>query len=211
MPMLRTIAWLATRPLVTFWIGLNVRGSEHLPSTGPFVIVANHNSHLDVFALAAMLRWQLLGALRPVGAEDYFFKGRIRRWIFTNLLGLIPIRRGRPARGEDPFAPLEAALQRGEILIVFPEGSRGDPESLAPFKPGIARIAERCPSVPIIPVYTWGLGRCLPRGEALLVPFNCDVFVGEPVPFEGDRKAFMDRLQAAMAALQEQVGARQWQ
>ena len=69
------------------------------------------------------------------------------------------------------------------------------------FLPEFARIAERRPDVPVVPVYTHGLGKALPKGEWMIVPFFVDIFVGEPLAFEGDRAAYMDRYRAAMAAL----------
>ena len=66
---------------------------------------------------------------------------------------------------------------------------------------GHARIAERRPDVPVIPVYTYGLGKALPKGEWMIVPFFVDIFVGEPLHFDGDRIAYMERYRHAMAEL----------
>ena len=92
-------------------------------------------------------------------------------------------------------------MQNGEILILFPEGSRGDPEQLGTFKTGIAHLAKRHPDVPITPIFLHGLGKTLPRGEAVFVPFFCDVFVGEPIEWSGDRQRFMTNLEIAITTL----------
>lgn len=81
-----------------------------------------------------------------------------------------------------------SAFGAGDILILFPEGSRGQLET---FKTGIAHIAKRHPEVPIAPVSLHGLGKALPRGEGVLVPFFCNVFVGESIPWTGGRDEFM--------------------
>ena len=97
-----------------------------------------------------------------------------------------------------------AALEQGDILIIFPEGSRGEPERLSELKSGIAYFAHHAPQVPIIPIVLHGLGKALPKGEAILVPFSCDVLIGEPVPPLADRDAFMAELKARMLALVEE-------
>jgi 1-acyl-sn-glycerol-3-phosphate acyltransferase len=189
------------RFVILFVLGLNVRHRERLPAEGPAILVANHNSHLDTMVLITLLPPRLLPKIRPVAAMDYFLKNRLLAWFALNIISILPLKRGRPKRGENPFAGIDAALDRGEILILFPEGSRGRPEQLAARKRGIARIAKNHPDVPVIPVFLHGLGKALPRGEALLVPFFCDVFVGTPLSWQGNRKQYMADLEGAMADL----------
>ena len=93
---------------------------------------------------------------------------------------------------DDPLAGCDAALNDHGILILFPEGSRGEPEQLGAFKSGIAHLARRHPALPVIPVFMHGLGKVLPRGELLPVPFFVDVFVGEAMGWTGDRASFED-------------------
>jgi 1-acyl-sn-glycerol-3-phosphate acyltransferase len=95
--------------------------------------------------------------------------------------------------------------------ILFPEGSRGEPERVGRFKTGIAHIAQRRPKVSIVPVYLHGLGMALPKGEVVLVPFFCDVFVGEAIYWQDDRKAFMAEVTDRMSSLSAEGRFPSWE
>ncbi len=199
------------RGVVTIVLGLNVRYRQRLPKTGPAVLAANHNSHLDTMVLMTLMPLSLLDRVRPVAAADYFLRNRLIAWFATEIIGILPISRQRASPTEDPLAPLVEALDRGEILIFFPEGSRGEPEKLTAFKSGIARLSERKPEVPVVPVFMHGLGKALPKGEAILVPFFVDVFVGEPVRWNGDRDAYMTAFRDSMTALADEGHFSAWE
>jgi 1-acyl-sn-glycerol-3-phosphate acyltransferase len=213
--MTRLLQWLffllLVKPLVLLVLGLNVRSRELLPARGPAIIVANHNSHLDTLALMSLYPLRRQRHLRPVAALDYFMRNPLLAWFATRIIGIIPLQRSVKAGQGDPLAGSVEALARGEILILFPEGSRGEPERLGKFKSGIAHLAKRVPEAPVVPVYLHGLGMALPKGEALLVPFFCDVFIGQPLHWEGDRQGFMQALNARMHELTEQSGFPLWE
>ena len=199
------------RLVVLIVLGLNVRHRERLPAGGPAILVANHNSHLDTLVLMTLMPLRLLPRLRPVAAADYFLRNRLFAWFALNVVGILPIHRSAGGRHDDPLQSCREALDRGDILILFPEGSRGDPERLTRFKSGIAHLALSRPQVPVFPVFLHGLGKALPRGEALLVPFFCDVFVGERLPVSDDRRQYMQALDARMEALAAEVRLPSWE
>ncbi len=193
---------VVVRPLVFLWIGLRVHGREHLPPRGPAIVVSNHNSHLDTLVLMSLFPLRMLPRIRPVAAADYFLASRLRTWVACRLFGILPIERQVRAR-RDPLEPLVGALDRGAILILYPEGTRGEPERMARFRSGVAHLAARRPGVPIVPVFLSGLGRVLPKGALVPVPFFVDVAVGPPLRFSGDRHGFARELEERVRRLGE--------
>ena len=199
---------LLVRPLVLLGLGLKVRHRERLPDAGPAIVVANHNSHFDTLVLMTLFPLGMLPRLRPVAAEDFFGRNAFLAWFTERIIGAILFDRSG-AHG-DPFGPVSRALEAGAVVLFFPEGTRGEPERMAPFKRGIAHLASRHPEVPVTPVYLHGLGKALPKGAWLPVPFIIDVLVGPAVHYAGDRRDFMTGLNAAMNGLVEEGGFAPW-
>ena len=193
------------RPLVLIVMGVNIRNRAGLVKMAPAIVVANHNSHLDAMLLISMFPQSFLKRVRPVGAEDYFFQNKWLAWFALKIIGIIPLNRTLSSVKEDSQAGCSEALRRGDILLLFPEGSRGEPEQLAEFKTGVAHLAKRHPEVPVIPVFMQGLGKALPKGEWVLIPVVCDVVVGEPMYWSGTRQEFMSRLEERMQSMYQQV------
>lgn len=198
------------RPVVFLMLGLNIRGRERLPVKGPALVVANHNSHLDTPVLMSLLPLRQLPRIRPVAAAGYFLQNRMLAWFATRIIGIIPIPLGTGRPRAEVLAEVIQALKNNAIIILFPEGTRGEPEKFSRFKTGVATLAEMMPDIPVHPVYLHGLGKALPRGEALLVPFFCDGFVGEPLYFSGSQKHFMAALDKSMRELAKQGRFAEW-
>ncbi len=207
----RTTLMLVVRPIARLLFGLDAIGAEKLPKHGPAIVAANHNSHVDTLILLCLFPAKLLSKLRPVAAADHFDKGGFGSWFSRNVIGIIPIKRGAASRDLDVLAGAKQALTRGEILVVFPEGSRGEPEEMTRFKTGVARLAEFCPQAPVIPIYLQGAGRSLPKDARLLVPFNCTAVVGDPLSWAGSHHGFIDELRARIEALKAQAPPLRWE
>lgn len=198
------IAW----PICLVVLGMNVRHRNRLPRHGPAIVTPNHNSHLDTLAMLTLFPLRQIPKVRPVAAADYFLKTGFLGWFSLNFVGIIPIARKRGADNADPLAGCYAALERGEILIIFPEGTRGEPERMQELKSGVAVLASKFPQVPVVPIFMHGLGKAMPKGALLPVPFFVDVYVGQPMhwdqaPGGGGKKAFMAALEENMRILGE--------
>lgn len=195
---------LFVRPLVLIISGVHVVGKEKLPLEGPCIIAANHNSHLDTMVLMSLFPLSKINQVKPVAAADYFMKNKYFAWFSQNIIGIIPLKR-RPTKEEGhPLLGVTKALENSDIVIVFPEGSRGVPEEMGTFKTGIAHLAKAFPHTPVIPIYIHGAGKALPKGEALFVPFIIDVHIGNALYLdEEDHKIFTARLEKDIKRLEE--------
>ncbi|WP_281929697.1 lysophospholipid acyltransferase family protein [Roseibium album] len=196
---------------VLFLLGLNVRRKVLLPSKGPAIIVANHNSHLDTMVLMALMPLSRLKDIKPVAAADYFFSSPRKAWLSEHVLGIIPVERTSADKSVDPLEGCYEALAQDRVLILFPEGSRGEPEQMTDLKKGVSYLAERFPDAPVVPVFTHGLGKALPKGSFMLVPFFCDIFVGEPITWPGNRTQFMDSLKERFSQLSSEKNFASWE
>lgn len=200
----KAIAWLL--------LGLQVRHRERLPLTGPAILVANHNSHLDALVLMSLYPLAMAERLRPVANEQYFLQqNRYLAWFAQHVLEIIPVTAAHlvsPECGGIHRTFLKhcaAALAQDQIVILFPEGSRGQPEHLSQFHSGIAHLAKQHPTVPIVPIFLSGLGKALPKGDPLLVPFICNVVIGPSIFWNANKRAFLQMLTAHIQALAEDI------
>lgn len=191
------------RPFMVLFIGLRVRGREHLPAADPFVLVANHTSHLDTVALLSLFPLGRLHRIRPVAAADYFLSGRLRAWLSTTLFNILPVARRHVTKSNNPLETMREAVGAGDSLILFPEGTRGGDGEPGRFLPGVAHLVESCPDVPVVPAFLVNLGRSLPKGTFLPVPFFAEVRLGPPLHPTGTRDEILARLEAAVCALRD--------
>lgn len=170
---------LLIKPIVFIILGLNITFRKKLPLKGPALLAPNHNSHLDTMVLLSLYPLSKIHKVRPVAAADYFLSNKLLAWFSLQVIGIIPLDRQGGTNRDTLFSECLKALDNGDILVVFPEGSRGEPEQLSSLKKGIYYLSKEYGDVPITPIVMHGLGRSLPRGEGLFVPFNCDIVIGD--------------------------------
>lgn len=193
------------KPFIYLVLGVNVTGIENLPNIkkGASIIVANHNSHIDTLLLMSLFSCSDILKIHPVAAADYFCNTALKSFIFKTLLGLIPIsRKVRKAPKEELFKEINDALRAGETIIIYPEGTRGEDNTIKEFKSGVSHIAQMNPDVPVIPMFINGPDKILPKGEFLFVPFIADVYVAEPMLYDGSStKDFTDKIRYVVGDL----------
>ncbi len=165
---------------------------------------ANHQSHADLVLMWAALPKELRSITRPIAAKDYWTASNFKRWITTEVFNAVYVERERKG-DEDPLAPLIHALESGDSLILFPEGTRGHEEDPQPFKSGLYNLALRFPDVVLVPAWIHNVQRVIPKGEVVPVPVLCSVTFGEPVKLGIDeaRADFLKRARDAVMALRE--------
>ena len=174
------------------------------PKAEQRIYFANHQSHADLVMIWAALPKELRSITRPIAAKDYWTKSPFRQWITTAVFNAIYVDRARTGE-QDPLEPLIDALQSGDSVIIFPEGTRGFTDDPQPFKAGLYNLAQKFPSVVLVPAWIDNIQRVMPKGEVVPVPILCSVTFGAPIQLEEgeDRRVFLDRARSAVIALRE--------
>jgi 1-acyl-sn-glycerol-3-phosphate acyltransferase len=194
---------LVIKPFMVLFIGLRVRGRQHLATSEPFVLIANHSSHLDTLSLLSLFPLGRLRRIRPVAAADYFERNRFVSLFTKTLFNILPIARKNITSENNPLRRMREAIEAGDSLILFPEGTRGSGEAMGEFRSGVAHLIEKMPGVQIIPAYLVNMGRSLPKGEFIPVPFFCEIRIGAPRVLQGSRQEITKALEAAVRELAE--------
>ena len=176
------------------------------PKAEQRIYFANHQSHFDWVLIWAALPQDLRARTRPIAARDYWTSSPFKAWITREIFNAVYVTRTPAAErdpDEDPLEPLVEALEAGDSLVIFPEGTRSSKGEPQPFKAGLYHLAEKFPEVRLIPVWIDNVHRVMPKGEVVPVPILCSVTFGAPMALEPgeDKRAFLERARAAVVAL----------
>jgi len=176
----RMIVAVIIRLLLRFYNRFEIVGHEQLRTNRSLVLVANHSSHLDTLCLLAALPLGKLYRAFPAAAADYFFRPGLRNWM-ARMLNAFPFKRDVTARRS--LSLCRALISEpGNILIMFPEGTRSTTGETQPFKLGIsALVAGR--DVAVVPCYLQGAFEAWPKGKRIPRPKKIRLIIGSPCSY----------------------------
>src|SRR3954452_7456971 len=169
------VYWLVRgviQPFFHVYFRLSRIGREHIPQEGPVIFAANHRSFLDPFVIGTMAR-------RPLYymAKKELFRGRLISWLLSSL-GAFPIDRG--TGDQDSMSTAREILERGDCVLIFPEGTRVRPGPLGRAKRGVGRLALET-GAPVVPIAVFGSER-IRRGWRIR-PHKVRIRAGRPLHF----------------------------
>lgn len=175
---LRSIAAMALRTWLRIYHRFEITGAENLPKTESFVLVANHSSHLDTLCLISALPLRKLHRAFPAAAQDYFFVSVPRLFVAAIFVNALPF--GRQSHIRQSLDLCRQLLANpGNILILFPEGTRTTTGQINTFKPGIGLLLAGS-SIPVVPCYLSGAFEAWPKGKWIPCPRKLKLRIGQP-------------------------------
>ncbi len=200
----RLLWWTAVRTMLAVWHRFQTSGTEHLPESPSYVLVANHSSHLDALAIASALPLRLRNHIFPLAAGEVFFETPRASAFSAFCLNALPL--WRKNCGRHSLEQLQRRLlNEPTVYILFPEGTRSRDGNLQTFKPGVGMLLAGT-SIPVIPCHLAGAFEALPPGRSLPRPSTIRLAMGPPIQFDqvaNDRDGWV----RIAAALEEQVRA----
>jgi 1-acyl-sn-glycerol-3-phosphate acyltransferase len=194
--------WRLVRGYLALVHRLDVRGAEQVPREPPFVLVANHTSHLDALVLASVLSWRLRDRVFPIAAGDTFFETPVATAFAAFALNALPL--WRKSCGTHALAELRARLlEEPCVYVLFPEGTRSRDGVMATFKPGLGMLVAGTPAA-IVPCHLQGTFAALPPDRRWPRPGRIGLRIGAPLRFRetsDDRAGWKEVAHQAEAAV----------
>jgi 1-acyl-sn-glycerol-3-phosphate acyltransferase len=172
------------RPFIKLIFGVNLFGNENIYNLKNFIIIANHNSHLDTLLLFYLLPVKQILITHPVAAKEYFSKSKIIFHFVTYLFSPIWVTRGDPSERVEFMNEVKNVLDKGHNIIMYPEGTRGLPGEIQSFKSGVGRISEQYRDTPIIPVFISGTEKSFPKSGFIPIPIWNNIIIRPPQVFK---------------------------
>ena len=199
---IRSIAALILRAWMRFYHRLRIEGRENLPARGSYVLVCNHTSHLDTLCLLSSVPLRSIHRCFPAAAADYFFSSLPRSAVSAILINALPF--DRKAKGAESLALCSALLRNeGNILILFPEGTRTTTGTMGRFRSGIGRLAAGA-DFDVLPCHVEGGIRAWPKGKLFPRPRKLHLRIGQARNYR-HLEPGQESVRAVCADLEERV------
>lgn len=200
--------WSAgVRTYLRLYHRMRISGREHLPTQPPFILVANHASHLDALVMATAVPFRMTDALFPIAAGDVFFETAPMAMFAASMINALPM--WRKNCGPHALKELrERLVGQPCSYILFPEGARARTDDMKPFKAGIGMIVAGT-SVPVVPCYLEGCLAAMPPDRVVPRPRKITMRIGPALEFStvtDDRAGWQEiatRLHAAVTELRQ--------
>ncbi len=178
-----TIFW---RNFLKIFIGLKYNNRNVLKKKKQFILIANHNSHMDTMAIMSSIPSRYIHRVHPIAAADFFGGSKLKEKLMRYMVNatLIPRKRAESKQEVDPIQVMSNLIEKGRSIIVYPEGSRGVPGVMTDFKKGIGYLINKHPHIDVVPVYLDGIHKTLPKGKNLILPYNCKIIFGDTIQFD---------------------------
>lgn len=175
------LKWIFPGPLVRLIWRPWIRGAEHVPTTGPAIIVSNHVSFVDSIFLPLMFKRHVTFLAKSEYFTGKGVKGAFMRFFFS-ATGQLPIDRSGGKASEAALNTGLEVLSEGKLLGIYPEGTRSPDSKMYRGRTGVARMVLEA-HVPIIPVAMIGTEKVMPLGTKMPRVHRVGIIVGEPLDF----------------------------
>lgn len=173
--------WGLVRTYMRMWHRLHIEGHQQLPIEPPFILIANHSSHLDALVLASPLHWRIRDRVFPIAAGEVFFETPMLTTFAAFFLNALPL--WRKKCGPYTLKRLrERLVSEPCAYILFPEGGRSRDGAMMDFKPGLGMLVAGT-TVPVIPCYLEGCFEALGPGQTWPRRRRIHLRVGAPLEF----------------------------
>ncbi len=201
------VYWSMMRTYLALYHRMTIVGRENIPAEPPYIMVANHSSHLDAMMMVSIQRWRLRDKVFPLAAGDFFFETPAMATFATFCINALPLWRrncGRHVLGE----LRKRLISEPCVFVLFPEGTRSKDGQIGLFKAGLGMIVAET-EVPVVPCRISGVSQAMPKGKRLPRPKPIRLAIGKPLRFEDapNRKVGWDDIsQKTRAAVQALPG-----
>ncbi|MEJ2128560.1 MAG: lysophospholipid acyltransferase family protein [Woeseiaceae bacterium] len=201
---IRSLVALLLRGWMRVYHRMRIDGRENLPKSGSFIIVCNHTSHLDTLSLLCSVPLRQIHRTFPAAAADYFFSSLPRSAVSAILINALPF--DRQVHGAESLTACSELLANdGNILIIFPEGTRTTDGRMGRFRSGIGRLVVGT-DLPVVPCYLDGGTNAWPKGKVFPRPRKLHLRIGQAKQF-GHLQRSTESVQAVCETLQDSVAA----